>query len=69
MLEQHRRPARFQNTVTQFGHLELRVDASGDAAKLAGGFELRDEFAQVAIGHGGLLHRARREECPTRGRS
>ena len=53
-LEQDRGPARAQNAVADFRHLQPRRHLGGDALQLAAALELRHEFAQVGIRHVGL---------------
>jgi UbiD family decarboxylase len=51
LLEQQRRTAGAQRAIAPLRHFQPWVDRHGDALQLTGGFELRDEVAQVAIRH------------------
>ncbi len=51
VLEKDGGAAGLEHAVAEFGHLEARVHAGAHALELTGRLQLRDEVAQVAIGH------------------
>ncbi len=57
LLEQHRRPARAQHAVADFGHLQMRIDLDRDALEFADALELGDEVAQILVFHEGPIYR------------
>ena len=54
MLKKQRGAAGLQHAIAQFRHLELRIDGRGDALQFSQRFELGQEIAEIAVGHGGI---------------